>query len=127
MICVDCNCWSSSAISGLLQAAPESGDDCVEEPLEEDVPLRKEDVPVGDELFVVFISPMALSLFSLLSSVEATEVFGLANRLRILFTSMLLSLKGTLLDLGVEVDSALNGLTVGVFVLVIGNTAFVHW
>ena len=127
MICVDCNCWSSSAISGLLQAAPESGDDCVEEPLEEDVPLRKEDVPVGDELFVEFISPMALSLFSLLSSVEATEVFGLANRLRILFTSMLLSLKGTLLDLGVEVDSALNGLTVGVFVLVIGNTAFVHW
>ena len=126
MICVDCNCWSSSAISGLLQAAPESGDDCVEEPLEEDVPLRKEDVPVGDELFVVFISPMALSLFSLLSSVEATEVFGLANRLRILFTSMLLSLKGTLLDLGVEVDSALNGLTVGVFVLVVGNTAFVH-
>ena len=126
MICVDCNCWSSSAISGLLQAAPESGDDCVEEPLEEDVPLCKEDVPVGDELFVVFISPMALSLFSLLSSVEATEVFGLANRLRILFTSMLLSLKGTLLDLGVEVDSALNGLTVGVFVLVVGNTAFVH-
>ena len=126
MICVDCNCWSSSAISGLLQAAPESGDDCVEEPLEEDVPLRKEDVPVGDELFVEFISPMALSLFSLLSSVEATEVFGLANRLRILFTSMLLSLKGTLLDLGVEVDSALNGLTVGVFVLVVGNTAFVH-
>ena len=121
MICVDCNCWSSSAISGLLQAAPESGDDCVEEPLEED------DVPVGDELFVVFISPMALSLFSLLSSAEATEVFGLANLLRILFTSMLLSLKGTLLDLGVEVDSALNGLTVGVFVLVVGNTAFVHW
>ena len=53
---------------------------------------------------------MALSLFSLFSPVE---VFKLDNLLRIFVTSIL-SLSGTRLDLGVELDSTLNGLTDGV-------------
>ena len=67
---------------------------------------------------------MALSLFSLFSSaIILLEVFKLVNLRLILMTSILLSLKGTLLDFGVELDSTLNGLTVGV---VSGNRALVH-
>ena len=146
-IWVNSNCLSNSAISGLLQAAPESGEDWIDDPLED--PL---DEPVGeapDEEQVVFkippikevkfqkkiiknmiwleffLLPMALSLFSLFSSVLMilVEVFKLVNLRLILITSILLSLKGILLDFGVELDSTLNGLTVGVS----GKRALVHW
>ena len=73
---------------------------------------------------VFLFLPMALSLFSLFSSVLMilVEVFKLVNLRLILITSILLSLKGILLDFGVELDSTLNGLTVGVS----GNRALVH-
>ena len=54
-IWVNSNCLSNSAISGLLQAAPESGEDWIDDPLED--PL---DEPVGeapDEEQVVFKIP----------------------------------------------------------------------
>ena len=54
-IWVNSNCLSNSAISGLLQEAPESGEDWIDDPLED--PL---DEPVGeapDEEQVVFKIP----------------------------------------------------------------------
>ena len=84
-IWVNSNCLSNSAISGLLQAAPESGEDWIDDPLED--PL---DEPVGeapDEELVVFkIPPIKKVKFQKVhQKYDLTRVFSLTYGTIIVF------------------------------------------